>query len=180
METVKKNPKISDYPTTIESPFTVEITTKQFAPNTEHKVVTDDDGVAYAMYEIPKNKTVMHDPAAYCKHYKGTSNVLMALKEPANKMYYYIHEHLDVNRDEICILMDDYLLFAGYKASNRLNYYRAIEGLLAANIIARKVGMGSCFYINPNIIFNGDRTKLKNVVSVNNHRSALRLSGHED
>jgi len=55
------------------------------------------------------------------------------------------------------------LKFAGYKEKSRLTYYRAVEGLLKANIISRKTGGGVCYWVNPNILFNGDRTKLKNI-----------------
>lgn len=164
----KKSPKIGDYPTTKTSPFFVEVVTRQYAAKPEHKTAMTDDGELMAYYTIPKNHHIIHDPALYTKHYKGISKILMTLTESATKMYYYIHEHLVLGRDEVCIIMEDYLSFAGYKSTNRLNYYRAIEGLLAANIIARKTGSTTCFYINPNILFNGDRTKLANTRVITN------------
>jgi len=165
METIKKTtPKISDFETYSQSPFTVELTTRLVTPKVEHKLVEDkNDGKVYGMYEIPKNATVLHDPKKYIKLFTGNANILASMNEPSIKMFYYICDNLTINNNEICIFKDDYLAFYSYKAANKFAYYRAIEGLLTAAVIARKAGSTTCFFINPNMIFNGDRTKLSNV-----------------
>jgi len=162
--TTKSGPKISDYDTTTESPYVVELQSRYIQPDADHEVVEDkNSGKVYGMYEIPKGKTIKTDNAIYSKLFRGNTDVLMGLAEPAAKMFYYITEYIGANKDEVCILQDDYLKFAGYKAKSRLTYYRGVEGLLKANIIARKTGSQSCYWINPNVLYNGDRTKLKNV-----------------
>lgn len=163
-DTVKKTPKISDYETHYESPFIVELNSKLYVPNPDHKSMKGDDGKMYGMYEIPKGKVILHDPHQYIKMFKGNSSLITELSGPASKMFYYICENIQSNKDDICIIKEDYFTFAGYKSDGRITYYRAIEGLLKATIIARKAGSTTCFFINPNILFNGDRTKLKNVI----------------
>jgi hypothetical protein len=162
--TTKSGPKISEYDASSESPYTVQLQSKYIQPSTEHEVVYKADGTMCGIYDIPKGKTILSDNAIYSKLFRGNTEVLMGLSEPAAKMFYYITEFIGANKDEVCILQDDYLQFAGYKAKSRLTYYRGVEGLLRANIIARKTGSQSCYWINPNVLYNGDRTKLKNTV----------------
>lgn len=178
MDTTKKTtPKITDFETFHLSPFTVEIGSRLIAPKVDHKVVEDkESGKMYGMYELPKGATVLHDSAKYTKLFKETSLILSSLTEPATKMFYYICEHLKVGSDEICIFKDDYLAFYSYKAANKFAYYRAIEGLLKSCIIARKAGSTTCFFINPNILFNGDRTKLSNIVIRPSDNGTIRTS----
>jgi len=161
--TTKSGPKISEYDASSESPYTVQLQSKYVQPNSEHSAV-EIDGVLHGIYPIGKGKTILSDNAIYSKLFRGNTEVLMGLSEPAAKMFYYISEFIGANKDEVCILQEDYLQFAGYKAKSRLTYYRGVEGLLKANIIARKTGSQSCYWINPNVLYNGDRTKLKNTV----------------
>ena len=165
--TTKKTPKITQFASYDKSPFTIGISKREVIPKADHSVMQDKEtGKHYGFYPLEKGKTVDHDSAKYTKYFHGAYKSTMFLPEPANRMYHYILEHIQMGRDIICIKQEDYLLFAGYKVTNRLNYYRGIEGLLQANIIARIAGNTTCFYINPNIIFNGDRTKLPNVFYV--------------
>ncbi len=160
--TKKKTPKITEYPSTSESPYTVELHARYVQANPEHRAV-EIDGVPHGIYEIPKGRTIAVDTAPYNKLFRGNSSVLMNMPEPAAKMFYYITEYLKVNSNQICIMKEDYLKFAGYKPNGSLTYYRALDGLLEARVIARMAGSTTCYWVNPNILFNGDRTKLKNI-----------------
>lgn len=161
VDTKKNTPKISDYGSFTQSPYTVELQSKYVQANPEHRAV-EIDGVPHGIYEIPKGKTIPVDTKSYSKLFKGNSSVLMNMPEPSAKMFYYIVENLKANSDQVCIMKEDYLKFAGYKPSGTITYYRALEGLMEAEIIAKMAGSTTCYWINPNIIFNGDRTKLKN------------------
>lgn len=100
----------------------------------------------------------------YSKLFKDCGMLIANLNEAAIKMFMYIHENLGINADCICIMKEDYLKHYGYAATNKYTYYQAIEGLLKAGIMAKQAGSTTCYWINPNIIFNGDRTKLKNKI----------------
>lgn len=167
VKTKKSSPKITQYITHNKTPFVVELTRKVLVPKPNHEIMEDKaTGKQYGMYEIGTTRTVPHDPAIYSKLFKNVAKIMSALPDSSTKMFYYIHEHLGVGEDKICIHKDDYLLYYGYKPNNKFAYYQALEGLLEAGIIARIAGNNTCFYVNPNIIFNGDRTKLNNVVYV--------------
>lgn len=163
MEQDGKPTKVTDYETYRESPYRVVLHSKVHNPQTEHKNVVGDDGVQYGIYEIPKAVNIVVDPKPYTKMFHGNTAVLIALSESAMRMFYYICDNIQPGKDDICIMMEDYFQFAGYSGNSRLTYYRAVEGLLKAAIISRKAGYNNCFFVNPDVIFNGDRTKLKNI-----------------
>ncbi len=170
MATKKTTPKISDYDTYSASPYTVEIYTKSHIVKAEHQAVTDEKGEVWGMYKVPKNTTVLHDSRAYTKLFNGNALLFATLIEPSTKMLYYICDNIKPGSDEICVLQSDYNKFFGYKDTNRFVYYKAVEGLLRANIISRRTGSTACFFVNPDIVFNGDRTKLKNIRIINPNR----------
>lgn len=160
----RKGPEIGSYGSYPESPYIVELESKYVQPKPEHEVLYKADGSMWGAYEIPKGKTIPHDPAKYSKLFKDFSMVIANLNEASIKMFMYIHEHIDINNDVVCIMKEDYLKHYGYAPTNKYTYYQALEGLLRADIIRKKAGSSVCYWINPNIIFNGDRTKLKNVI----------------
>lgn len=162
-KTRKAGPKIGDYGTFTQSPYSVELQSKYVQPAAEHRAV-EIDGVPHGLYEIPKGKTIPVDVARYSKLFKDSGMLIANLNEAAIKMFMYIHEKLPINSDQICITREDYLEYYGYAPTNKYTYYQAIEGLLKARIMAKQAGSTVCYWINPNILFNGDRTKLKNTV----------------
>jgi len=45
-------------------------------------------------------------------------------------------------------------------------YYLAVTELSERNVIKKKAGFQRCFWINANIIFNGDRTKIDGALAL--------------
>ncbi len=165
MDTTTKNkgPKIGKYPTAAVSPYTVELYSKYIQPKEEHQTMYDQDGILCGVYKIPKGSVRVCDSGMYSKLFKNSGKVIANLSDSAIKLFMYIHEKLEINSDIICIMREDYLSYYGYAVNNKYAYYQALEGLLAAGIITKKAGSTVCYWVNPNIIFNGDRTKLKNI-----------------
>lgn len=159
------SPKISNYPTHIDSPFVVNVSIREYTPKTEETVVEDTlTGKVYIQKEIPKNMVIPNDDTPYIKVFKGNSDKRMRLPEASSRMLEFIMEHIKPNKQEICIPSEHFLKFASYKETNGYVYYKAVEGLLREGIIARQVGSNQCFFVNPNVLFNGDRTKLPNTI----------------
>jgi hypothetical protein len=161
-KTKRQGPEIGSYGSFPESPYIVELHSKYIQAAPEHRAV-EIDGVPHGIYEIPKGRTIPIDTAKYSKLFKNYGMLLANLNEAAIKMFMYIHEHLGVNSDYVCITKEDYLKYYGYAPTNKYTYYQALEGLLKADVMKKKAGSTVCYWINPNILFNGDRTKLKNV-----------------
>lgn len=157
-------PKISKFPTASSSPYTVELYGKYVVPKEDHQTMFKEDGTMCGVYEIPKGSIRACDTAKYSKLFKNSSKAIANLSDTALKLFMYIHEHLEINSDVICIIREEYLAYYGYAPNNKYAYYQAIEGLLKAEIITKKAGSTVCYWVNPNVIFNGDRTKLKNTV----------------
>ncbi len=164
-KTKRKSPTIKEYGSYPQSPYTIELQSKYMHVNPEHRSV-EIDGVPHGIYEIPKGKTILVDSARYTKLFKNSGMILATLSDSSIKMFMYIHENLGINCDYVCIMREDYLKCFGYAPNNKYAYYQAIEGLLQANIMKKKSDSTTCYWINPDIIFNGDRTKLKNVTVI--------------
>lgn len=177
-KTKRKSPTIKEYGSFPESPYVVELQSKYVQASPEHREV-EIDGKLHGLYEIPKGRTIPVDVSRYTKLFKGTSPILSILSDASIKMFLYIHENLGVNQDFVCIMREDYLKCYGYAPNNKYAYYQAIEGLLAADIMKKKADSTTCYWINPNVLFNGDRTKLKNVV-INKPKESYKFNRDRD
>ena len=99
-----------------------------------------------------------NDSSKFTKVYSGKhiQDILPNLKGAGNKMFWFIVQNLTKDAESITISFEDYAEFA--KIKSRTVYYEGIMNLNEHNIIKRM--SGDVYYINPLILFNGDRTKL--------------------
>ena len=102
----------------------------------------------------------LHDSAKYTKVFHQTNKVLRHLTTAASNLLFHIINSLTVGQDHICISEDDFLTEFGYSINSRKVYYTAVLELIDLKVIAKKSGDTRCYWINTNIIYNGDRTKL--------------------
>lgn len=159
-----KNKGINSYPSHVDTPYEVVLGTREYLIKDEDdRIFTDaSTGETYVGHKIPKHKVTITDSMKYTKLFNGNSILLSGLTDAALKMFYYICDNLKPGSESICVVREDFLSYFGYNAENKPVYYKALSGLLDGNIIARQVGYQSCFFVNPNIMFNGDRTKYTN------------------
>lgn len=94
------------------------------------------------------------DSTKFVKLYVGYMQVLFDLKKPAQKLIQYIISELKPNQDEVFIYVPDAQKFCQWKVRNQ--YYTAIKELVDKEIIAQSMRDG-WFFLNPNVLFNGDR-----------------------
>lgn len=143
----------------ISNPYKPEgIVQRSFEPNEDSKLWVDPEtGESYSVTKIVKGKTEMHDPMMYTKVYLSAFIHLNDLTYSAVKVFNYMVHTLKANKETI------YLNCADIEAQCKISkatYYSAIKELIDAKIIARKLGSSMEFWVNPNILFNGNRTKL--------------------
>lgn len=143
----------------ISNPYKPEgIVQRSFEPNEDAKIWVDPEtGESYNVTKIVKGKTEMHDPMMYTKVYLSAFMHLNDLTHSAVKMFNYMVHTLKANKETV------YLNCADIEVQCKMSkatYYSAIKELIEAKIIARKLGSSMEFWINPNILFNGNRTKL--------------------
>jgi len=143
----------------LNNPFKPEgIVDRAFEPKEESKIWVDPEtGESYSVTKIVTGKTELHDPMMYTKVYMSAFLHLNDLNYSAVKVFNYMVHTLKSNRDTVYLNCADVEL--NCKIS-QASYYTAIKALIEAKVIARKVGSTMEFWINPNILFNGNRTRL--------------------
>lgn len=129
------------------------------AKENEREMVDAQTGEYLFVTSAGKTKEVLHDPAMYTKVFK-TSISMYELSIPANNLFHYICQTLTRMQTSIYIDCKDFLKEFNYKPKSKKLYYQAITELIERNIISKRAKQTSCYWINMNIIFNGDRTKL--------------------
>ncbi|RZK32874.1 MAG: RepA protein, partial [Hymenobacter sp.] len=76
------------------------------------------------------------------------------LSKPAIRVFSYILTVLKPKQDLFIFIMEDCLQYANY--SSERSVFEGLTGLIEANIIARS-NHHLKYYINPLVVFNGDR-----------------------
>lgn len=122
--------------------------------------VVKETGREVTIKTLPKTREVKHDSKVYTKFFREEAVKLKDLSVPASNMLYLIIGKLEINSLQICLSEEDFLKHCGYKPGSKRLYYKAIVELEGLNIIKRKGGFLRCYWVNANVIYNGDRTKL--------------------
>lgn len=102
--------------------------------------------ILYRNHNVDSNKFV--------KLYVGYMQLLFDLTKPAQKLIQFIITELKPNQDEVYIYVPDAKIFCEWKTRNQ--YYTAIKELTDKEIIAQSIKTG-WYFINPSVLFNGDR-----------------------
>lgn len=151
---------IKDFETFAVSPFEVEgLTTRVVRVNeASNAAVNMNTGEVFEMRYIKDGEVKKHDPVSYIKLFKNNLPMLGDLSTPGLKLLVYLMYYAPINNNRVNIDLRHCMQFSGYSAKSQ--YYRGVVELLTKRIIARAVGQDGAFYTNPNVFFNGDRTKL--------------------
>lgn len=157
--------KFSDYEKNKENPFIKEAmeqinnhTVKKYRSSTG----TDKRAVLQAV-DSQSGELLGHtsfirqiecDEQEFIKFYLRDFKVFFGLSEKAMRVFAYILTLLRPDSDEFVFIIEDCLRNVPYKGKNSI--YPALAELISAEIIAR--GRTEVFfYINPMVIFNGNR-----------------------
>lgn len=146
-----------------EYPFMIDGITKKIytLKSDEEKWVNVDTGQLSVMKNYDRTKEVDHDSLPYTKLFRpSTDKILKNLSVPGSNMFYMIAARIDINSKHICINEEDFAAHCGYSKLSKRLYYQAVGELCHKSIIKRKAGFSRCYWVNANIIFNGDRTKI--------------------
>lgn len=175
----KKRKKINDYDQTGITPW-IELKNVEYrmfnkTQKTKEVIDTETGEVASLVYS---GTTVYgyKDTNPYSKLYKSGALKLSKLSSAGLKVFCYILMNIHINKESIYLCPDTLSIEIGY--ANKKNVYEGIENLLANDIIARKTG-NSNYWINPNMLFNGDRTKLLEDPSRQKYINGLKKTAKE-
>jgi hypothetical protein len=149
-------PVSEDYPYEIEG-----ITQRSFTTKEDESLATiNDTAELVVIKKVHKSKEVKHDALPYVKFFKPAAETLKHLSIPGSNLLYLIVARLEINSKQICLNEDDFIDHFGYAQGSKRLFYQAVSELAEKNIITKRAGYARCYWVNANIIFNGDRTKI--------------------
>lgn len=123
----------------------------------EHNIVTGSSGEIIGTTSL--FTVVEVDPEPFVKLYKDSIKSFWGLTEASYKTLDYIKEVLVPDKDEFYLYPPDVMEFTKYK--QRRSIESAVNQLIAKEIIARSV-KPNMYFINPTVLFNGDRLIIAN------------------
>jgi hypothetical protein len=101
------------------------------------------------------------DTLQYVKLYlKNSKGGKWGLSHCGHNLFWYIITHIKPKQNFIHISEDEFLREFEYKKSSTKMYYIAVKELIERGIIAQMSGERRGFWVNHNIVFNGERLTL--------------------
>ncbi len=150
--------RIKSHPEYKASPFRVNdiewVTPKSRDPD----ILIDKSSGEIKEYErVKKQVIVPRDTAIYTKVFRAGLKVLANIGRRGTVMLYHIQDEL--RPGSIMVEVDRVKAERFHKSLSGPSYYVALTELLENGVIARS-NRKNWYYINPNVMFNGDRRKL--------------------
>jgi hypothetical protein len=136
------------------NPFQVEGVALNMPHAKRMDFVSRRDGEMLELETIPKTK--LHDPQTYIKLFVGKLPLLQSLSLPGLRLLLYIAGELRPNRDYIYL---HYTEASETFAGTRSSFYRSIRELTEKKVLAPSFRKHE-HWINPNVLYNGDRVQL--------------------
>ena len=122
------------------------------AGTTKNVLVNTETGETEGITLLARYKEV--DKSQFVKLFINEVSVLFDLSKAGIRVFGYVLQCLRVNKDEIFINIPELIKYCKYKTTPQA--YRGLAELVKNKIIAMS-SRYSFWYINPNIVFNGDR-----------------------
>lgn len=136
-----------------EDIFQIDKGKKTIVVGSTKKVLVDSEsGEAEAVALLHKYKEV--DKEAFVKLFIGEVQSLFDLSKTGLKVFGYILQTLRINEGTIYLDIESIMDYCGYKS--KMQCYRGLGELLNNKIIAMS-NKPNLWFINPKIVFNGDR-----------------------
>jgi hypothetical protein len=158
----KKVPKVSDITKADKNPYLNEVRygismkKRGILVGTSDKLLTNPvTGETEQLKMVGSYKTV--DPEQFVKIYTNRVSSMFELSKAGNKVFGYVLNKVEMNSDEIYIYIQDLMLFCNW--GEKRQAYQGLAELVAAQIIYPST-KPNIWFINPNILFNGDRVAL--------------------
>ena len=148
------------YESYLQSPFKLYgIEEKHYVTRQDEEVMqlTDGDDL-YAVRKIPKSKMQMHDSLPYVKLFTDAWSHFRELSPLATKVIVYAVSNMRPLSQVVLLNPPDIMVQCSIKSPNTVR--GAVEDLIEHHIIAQKLGSNIEFWINPNVLFNGNRLRL--------------------
>jgi hypothetical protein len=152
-----------------ESPFmSFSITERKkaitVARGTKLKVVSGEQDADGDMIETTIQQVRMVDESQFVKLYTGQISALFELSKPAIKVFGLLmnEQQTRIGTDQVFLsfkIAQRMCIANGWPAITQVSYSRGIADLSDAKIIAACSNGAGWFFVNPAIVFNGDRAR---------------------
>lgn len=147
-----------------ENPFVggMTIKTKKRRNTLEGKTFTDEDGQEH---DAETNVVEFLDTAPFIKLFTENLSPFLALSHGGMKLLLVVISELakSPGKDEIYLNENSAIDPAtGAEILGRSAFYRAVSDLVKHRFIAGQKNRPHMYFVNPNLIFNGDRVKFAN------------------
>jgi len=159
----KKEMSLQQFPYNSVNPFVSTViehiqdsNSKKVAGVKWQHVINSDSGEVESQKMLVLGDVKKVDKQEFYKVYKTGLRKFFDLSPSSSEVLEYILDAIRYDSDKICLNIAD------IQAARSLGYttvYRALTQLLEREIIA-KADMQGCYYINPNVVFKGDRIAL--------------------
>ena len=157
--------KLTDYEKNYENPFLKQAVEQinnniqkkyRSATNTGEKAILRayDDRTGEELGHTSFIRQIEVDEAKFAKLYLSQLTAFFDLKESAMRVFAYFLENLHPGADVVLFIPDKVLEYTKYKTLKPV--YKGLGQLIEAEVIARGPS-DSIYYINPMVIFNGNR-----------------------
>lgn len=160
---------ITDYPIYSKNPYMPNLTVPkrnkvvQAVSGTDWSLINTETGEEKGLLLAIRQKV---DKQEFVKIYKSQIQLLFNLSSSAFKLFGYLMESLEINKDLIIVDIKEACNYTGYKT--RSTIYKALAELLDNQFIAR-TSKPNVFFINPAIFFNGNRLMLLKEYQIDNN-----------
>lgn len=147
-----------------QNPFVGDMTirTKKRRSTLEGKTFTDEDGQEH---DAETNMVEFLDTAPFIKLFTENLSPFLALSYGGLKLLLVVISELATSpgKDEIYLNENSAIDPAtGSEILSRSAFYRAVSDLVKHKFIAEQHHRPHMYFVNPNLIFNGDRVKFAN------------------
>ncbi len=122
------------------------------AGSTKDVLINSETGEVSGTTVLHKFKEV--DKTQFVKLFIGEISALFELSKPGLKVFGFVLQSLPINKGEIYIHIPDLMEFCDYNTKRQA--YKGLGELIFNKIIAMS-NRPNVWYINPAIVFNGDR-----------------------
>lgn len=156
----KHTTNIKEYPTYVENPIEIKGIKKKIIPGKERTLTTDEEtGERIIIEKAAPSKTFLVDESKRISIYDGPLlDLLPNISTSGLFVLSYIFKNLPKNKDVILLYPSAIMEYFNHKTSTV--YYRGVSDLLGYEILFRKRKSSVEFFINTEMFFYGDRSKL--------------------
>jgi hypothetical protein len=146
----------------ISNPFRVEGVIERHITKgmREYKVgvkVDYESGEMSTLYEPGKSAMILHDSKQFVKLFTDSLQLLLSFSDSGQKLFLFIVSQLKINDDIVWLNSADVVKACGF---TRSTFYMAVGEMLTKKVLARKLGSTLEYWLNPNIVYNGNRVSL--------------------